>query len=455
VKDDVLDRIQRALDRGVNLEEDLDLQRIFATDPEAAQVAAELAAIDAALRRFPTRAPSDSELDAMVSKISLRLDEALPPIADPTLAPPLDDDEIPVSIAPVASSETPALAALAEVERPSLDSLPPELLESIPPEAPEEAIPRAPLPPTGERFSLTSIAPPPPLLSLPPSSTIPPEASPKSRAGVVIVLFGATLAAAAAVLLVVFTQMGGREADLAYAPSTTESRDPGALQLDEAAPPPSPGGVVGGQAADGLDSPALDSPEQATRGGDFYVNEGELDTASAAPAEMLAPVATGRFEGAEQSVTESLESRRRERPALAEPEAAPDGVRDEHADRDDQQRQHNQSAEPTDGVSRARSNPEPEEAERGGGGATPSRDEVVAAMRAIAPQVASCGGGARSGVAEVRVRVGSSGRVQSSVVVGQFAGTPEGSCIARAVRGARLPAFRADSFDFTYPFRLE
>ena len=58
-------------------------------------------------------------------------------------------------------------------------------------------------------------------------------------------------------------------------------------------------------------------------------------------------------------------------------------------------------------------------------------------------------------MAEVRVRVGSSGRVQSSVVIGQFAGTPEGSCIARAVRGARFRPFTQESFEFTYPFRLQ
>jgi hypothetical protein len=76
-------------------------------------------------------------------------------------------------------------------------------------------------------------------------------------------------------------------------------------------------------------------------------------------------------------------------------------------------------------------------------------------MRAIVPAVAACGGGARIGVAEVRIRVGSSGRVQSSVVIGQFAGTPEGSCIARAARGARFQPFSQASFEFTYPFRLE
>jgi outer membrane biosynthesis protein TonB len=85
---------------------------------------------------------------------------------------------------------------------------------------------------------------------------------------------------------------------------------------------------------------------------------------------------------------------------------------------------------------------------------TPTRDQVIAAMRAVAPRVEACGTGARHGVAEVDIVVGSSGRIRSAVVGGFFAGTPEGSCVARAVRGARLPPFQNDSFQFSYPFRL-
>lgn len=84
---------------------------------------------------------------------------------------------------------------------------------------------------------------------------------------------------------------------------------------------------------------------------------------------------------------------------------------------------------------------------------TPTRPEVLAAMRALTPAVTACGGGAH-GLATVSVRMSSSGHVTSAVVNGDFAGTPTGSCIARAVRAAEVPAFTQSTFGFDYPFRL-
>jgi hypothetical protein len=40
------------------------------------------------------------------------------------------------------------------------------------------------------------------------------------------------------------------------------------------------------------------------------------------------------------------------------------------------------------------------------------------------------------------------------LVGGDFAGTTEGSCIARAVRGARFPAFKQERFRILYPYAL-
>jgi hypothetical protein len=42
--------------------------------------------------------------------------------------------------------------------------------------------------------------------------------------------------------------------------------------------------------------------------------------------------------------------------------------------------------------------------------------------------------------------------VTSANVGGSFAGTPAGSCIARAVRGARVPGFERPTFTVNYPF---
>jgi hypothetical protein len=90
----------------------------------------------------------------------------------------------------------------------------------------------------------------------------------------------------------------------------------------------------------------------------------------------------------------------------------------------------------------------------GGGGGVPSRDEVVAALRAVQPQVSACRA-ARGGVVEVDITVsGSSGRVRNALVVGEFSGTREGSCVARAARNARFPTFSRESFHVRFPFQL-
>ena len=95
----------------------------------------------------------------------------------------------------------------------------------------------------------------------------------------------------------------------------------------------------------------------------------------------------------------------------------------------------------------------------GGGGdaslpATPGRSDVVSAMSGVQGAVTACGGG-EHGVATVSVSVsGSTGHVSNASVTGQFAGTPVGSCIARAVRGASFPHFRNPTFTFSYPFRI-
>jgi hypothetical protein len=60
-----------------------------------------------------------------------------------------------------------------------------------------------------------------------------------------------------------------------------------------------------------------------------------------------------------------------------------------------------------------------------------------------------------TGTARVHVTVESTGRVASVVVSGHgFAGRPEGSCIARAVRGTAFTPFAGEHLGVTYPYRL-
>jgi hypothetical protein len=80
----------------------------------------------------------------------------------------------------------------------------------------------------------------------------------------------------------------------------------------------------------------------------------------------------------------------------------------------------------------------------------PSRAQVIAAMRRITPAVHACFG-RRHGKAMVRLTViGRTGRVTTARVTGQRGAI--GSCIARAVRRARLPVFAQRRLQIAYPF---
>lgn len=85
---------------------------------------------------------------------------------------------------------------------------------------------------------------------------------------------------------------------------------------------------------------------------------------------------------------------------------------------------------------------------------TPSKDSVGKALRSVQGRVKACGKG-ESGIAMVQVTVaGSTGRVTNATVTGQFAGTPVGSCVARAVRKVRFSKFKRSTFQVGFPYRL-
>jgi len=83
----------------------------------------------------------------------------------------------------------------------------------------------------------------------------------------------------------------------------------------------------------------------------------------------------------------------------------------------------------------------------------PPRSEVVAALKGLEDAVRACAGG-RHGRAEVELTFRSEGRVSHANIGGDFAGSVEGSCIARAVRKARVPPFTKASVKVFYPYSL-
>jgi hypothetical protein len=83
----------------------------------------------------------------------------------------------------------------------------------------------------------------------------------------------------------------------------------------------------------------------------------------------------------------------------------------------------------------------------------PSRAQVTAGFEAMRGALKECAAG-RAGKVEVRASVTSNGRIVHALIDGDFEGSPEGSCMARAVRAAQFPAFSQPRLKVSYPFAL-
>ncbi len=57
-------------------------------------------------------------------------------------------------------------------------------------------------------------------------------------------------------------------------------------------------------------------------------------------------------------------------------------------------------------------------------------------------------------MASVALTIAGSGRVSNANVTGQFAGTPTGECVAKAVKKATFPRFKGAALSIVYPFAL-
>ncbi len=86
----------------------------------------------------------------------------------------------------------------------------------------------------------------------------------------------------------------------------------------------------------------------------------------------------------------------------------------------------------------------------------PSQSDVLGALKAAEPTVLACAG-YKTGAAKVKVVVaGPTGTVTSATVIGgDFAGTPEGTCMEKALVGAVFPKFTQPEFTVTYPYTIK
>lgn len=82
-----------------------------------------------------------------------------------------------------------------------------------------------------------------------------------------------------------------------------------------------------------------------------------------------------------------------------------------------------------------------------------SRDELARALATVIRAACACSRADDESELIITI-VPEAKRVSAANVTGEFAGTPVGSCVARAVRGATFPRFSRPSFVINNPFRI-
>jgi hypothetical protein len=84
---------------------------------------------------------------------------------------------------------------------------------------------------------------------------------------------------------------------------------------------------------------------------------------------------------------------------------------------------------------------------------SPSRDEVVAVFGRLRAQIWRCAAG-NKGVVEIQATITGEGRISNALIGGVFSGTPQGSCMARAVRGGSFSPVRQSKVTVSFPIAL-
>jgi hypothetical protein len=85
--------------------------------------------------------------------------------------------------------------------------------------------------------------------------------------------------------------------------------------------------------------------------------------------------------------------------------------------------------------------------------AQPTREQIKEALSAVRPALEACSANSH-GTMFANLNITGSGRVSYSNIEGAFAGSTEGSCMARALRTAEFPRFASASLKVRYPFVL-
>jgi hypothetical protein len=505
MREDLQQLISTALDAPGGLDADASLRARLERDPEAAAYARDLQRLGAALRRWPLPV-SDEALEAIAVRIEQRLDEVLPEIADPTAPPEFDDEDAfrdgtggQFSDRAIAEA---SFGGLVLEERPEKRQSPaiPRVLAPAPPSsvsarpaafseqaatedrsmvgAPDSARPR----PT-EIHPLQTVADGRTSIPSPSGGTLPrPDASSSEsvrrlRRGIG---WFAGLAAAAAVGMGVLVTTSLRPGV-----GLRELATDGAADLDRSRATPKaravPHGIPAAASATGASASESDLetrleglpvPRPATSVVPELPGAAASGAGFAAQHPSRGSTAVGH-EGTSSPAAEGQGSRAVDGWTIREGAGLPLGSREgagfSLGSRARRIRSSDGSVSPLE-VRRGRAAVRPAptaprlprdtsssttEGQRllPGASVSPGRAAVLSAVQGVEAAVRACGSD-QHGVVTIRFVVAPSGRVTNATVIGPFAGTPTGNCVARVVRGARFPPFSGDRMAITYPFQL-
>lgn len=85
-----------------------------------------------------------------------------------------------------------------------------------------------------------------------------------------------------------------------------------------------------------------------------------------------------------------------------------------------------------------------------------SNSDIRTGMSSVRPRVQACNAQYRvPGTVNLNITIARTGKIQSAVVTQKFAGTPTGSCVEKAVKGASFPKFSGPPMTIDYPFVMQ
>lgn len=468
-------RVSAAMDvpGGLDAPINAKLREELARDPAAKKWATDVQALDALLHGWPEAERSEEAWEGLAARIEQRLSEALPAGLDFTTPPFFDDEDARAGRPEPSSGRIRTEDARSEIEQKraafSLSKLSDlgALKLAVPPPTPPAGlakagaapggvapVPAAPRPPErargDERLEIPTFSQPimpiTPIGLLAPSPLTPEP--PKRRTW--LLLGGGGIAAAAVVVLAALAVRGlstersdaaasAAQLPVAAAPGETVAEAPAVSPTSPVpasalvAPPPSPSPTRAVAAPSAVAAAPAQGPSAAA---EVAVRQA-APPPSAAPAVPVDAVSTGTAAHAHGAARRPPGSSTPPVAPAAPAVAGPGGaVAGGGAG----------SIRPRGGASSG--------ASAAPAVAMPGRGDVMTAMASVRPSVNACAQG-HGGLAQVRLTfAGPSGRVTSAVIEGQFAGTPQGSCIARAVRAATVPPFAQPTFSVLFPFQI-